>query len=303
MASGAFATNSWKVSTGSWGTASNWSNGVPDGSEQIKILGGNTCTLDVAAVSSNDFLNKISVGTTATQANLNIVAGGSITSSVEIQVAAGSGYVGAITQTGGTLNLNGTSSKDSKLELGYKSSTGSYTISGGTIATNGYSQLLVGASGSANGGIGTFTVDGIGGSISVAKLYVGVQDSAGSYTGTGTLAFDIDGGVSAIQAGSVYIDPTDLVAAVANLSVTKTGALPTGNIILIDNTGTSGIQGAFDNVAWGSTITLGGVAYTLTNTYIGGLDGLANDVALIVPEPATIALLGLGLLALRRNKK
>ena len=178
MASGAFATNSWKVSTGSWGTASNWSNGVPDGSEQIKILGGNTCTLDVAAVSSNDFLNKISVGTTATQANLNIVAGGSITSSVEIQVAAGSGYVGAITQTGGTLNLNGTSSKDSKLELGYKSSTGSYTISGGTIATNGYSQLLVGASGSANGGIGTFTVDGIGGSISVAKLYVGVQDSA-----------------------------------------------------------------------------------------------------------------------------
>ena len=308
MASSAFATNSWNAATGSWGTppgsaSTNWSSGVvPADTEQVKILGGKICDLDADAGTFTT--NKVTVGTSATMAYLNVKSGGLLTSVVEIQVGDASGKTGTVTQTGGTITLSGTSSKDSKLEVGYKGGPGYYTISGGSIVTGAnLSQLLVGPSGSANGGIGTFTVDGTGGSISVSKFYVGVQDSVASYTGTGTLAFKIDGGVSAINAGSVYIDPTDLVAAVANLSVTKTGALPTGNIILINNTGTSGVSGEFDNVTWGSTITLGSVAYTLTNTYIGGLDGLANDVALLIPEPATIALLGLGLLALRRNKK
>jgi hypothetical protein len=61
--------------------------------------------------------------------------------------------------------------------------------------------------------------------------------------------------------------------------------------------------GAFDNVAWGSMMNIGGSFYILTNTYVAGTDGLANDIALLVPEPATIVLFGLGLLALRRNKK
>jgi hypothetical protein len=310
ITSSAFATNSWTASTGSWGTASNWRNGgglsiVPDDTEQVKINGGTTCTLDTTAVTF--VTNKVTVGTSATQANLNITSTGSLTSTVEIQVGDASGKIGSVTQIGGTVSLNGTSSKDSKLEVGYKGGPGYYTISGGSILTGAnLSQLLVGPSGSASGGIGTFTVDGkwTDGSINVSKLYVGTQDSIGTYTGSGTLAFNINGGVNAINAGLVCIDPNKLnTLAIANLNITKTGALPGGDILLINNTGNSGVTGSFDNVAWGGTITLGGVAYTLTNTYVGGGDLLANDVALIIPEPATIALLGLGLLALRRNKK
>jgi len=301
MASSSFATNSWTASTGSWGLASNWSNGVPNATEQVKILSNKTCTVDVATCVFGT--QKLTVGaTTASPAEglLQIVSGGTLNAGAEVQVG-DAGYSGRITQTGGTVNVvNGTAS--AKIEVGYKTGIGTYTISGGSILGDAtYSQLQVGASG-ANGGTGVFDVVGTGGSISISKLYVGASTASAQYTGTGTLQFDIDGGVSAINAGSVYIDPTNVPAAVANLVVNLTGTLPSGNIVLVNNTGTSGITGAFDNKAWGSTIVLGGVSYTLTNTYAAGVDGLTNDIALVVPEPATIALFGLGLLAIRRKK-
>jgi len=308
VASSAFATNSWNSKTGSWSDTTGWSRGfVPVDTEQIKIYGGWTCNLDSAAGTFGvTTTNKITVGTSTTWAYLNVKPGGSITSGTEIQDGgdAATGKYGAIVQTGGTVTLTPNGTKDSKLEVGYKGSQGAYTISGGTLAGASGSQLLLGASGSANGGIGSFTVQGGLASITVGKLYVGVQDSAASYTGEGDLEFDImSGAISAINAGSVYIDPTNLSAAIANLTVNVTGALPSGNIVLINNTGASAVSGAFDNHAWNSTMVIGGVTYTLVNNYANGVDGLTNDVALIIPEPATITLLGLGLLAIRRNKK
>jgi hypothetical protein len=36
--------------------------------------------------------------------------------------------------------------------------------------------------------------------------------------------------------------------------------------------------------------------------YAAGVDAVANDIALVIPEPATIALFSLGLIAIRRKK-
>ena len=94
MASGAFATNSWTASTGSWGTPpgsanTNWNSStvghvVPADTEQVKILGGKVCDLDVDAGTFT--ANKVTVGTSTTMAYLNVKSGGLLTSVVEIQV-------------------------------------------------------------------------------------------------------------------------------------------------------------------------------------------------------------------------
>ena len=325
MTSSAFAvTNDFNDTTGDhlWSTAANWTLGLPadtgSTSDYVKIQTTKECTLNSAA---GDFgLNKVTVaGTTATLK----ITDGSIGIGNELQVS-DVGKTGTVVQTGGSVTTLTRGTSAGKIEVGYKlGGVGYYTISGGAIGfgdTNNVGQIMVGGAG-ADGATGTFTVQGNAATINTDRFWVGTKDASGAYPGTGTVAFELTGGVSPINvATSVTIDPLNDAACVANLVVTLTDEdVPPPIIPLIITSGGSAVSGIFDTVSgdttpWdraleGDTVVLttpGNTSYTYTLTYLYNADAgtFGNDIAL-VPEPATVALLGLGslIIAVRRRKK
>jgi hypothetical protein len=218
---------------------------------------------------------------------------------------------------------------------------GYYNISGGTL-THGIlpedevsvseGRIVVGD----RGGTGTLKVIGTGKvvddttpviapiNINMGMLYVGANYMSAAYrTATGTLEYVLEAGDEGYEVSPIHINPTSASIAVsnggycvdidgagaagtANLVVTSAGAAG-GVILLVDNKSTTAVKGVFDTLngvagaAEGATTVVGGLTYTLTYLYCAGTDGLHNDIALI-PEPATLVLLSLGLIAIRRKK-
>ena len=212
---------------------------------------------------------------------------------------AGGNDDGHIVQDGGQITC---ADVPGKIIVGYKElGVGTYTMSGGTLDGAGQ-RLFVGTGASSGVATGTFTVIGDGPTINLDQLWVGTRDTLGTVPGTGNIEFQMSAGaVSPINvSASVNIDITNLVAAVANLVVTNTGAAPTAPVVLVQNSSSTAVNGVFDSVTLNGDL---GIYTYLTYTYNApGSDGVANDIALI-PEPATLVLLGLGsLVALRRKK-
>jgi hypothetical protein len=252
---------------------------------------------------------------------LSIVDGGSLIGPGWFRVgeksAAGTSL---INQTGGMLMLVAGGKDPTRLVLGDSQNAtpdtyGVYKISGGTLthnmgsATSSEGAIILGD----RGGNGTFQVVGTGGTIDMGRLYVGGNVGAGTGRGAvGKMQFDLQSdGVSAVGISGTVVNLDAFgTASTSSLVVTLTGALADEEevIVLIHNTGTSMVVGTFDTANGGSavegaTVWLGGDLYKkLTYVYAADGDAIANDVALLVPEPATIALLGLGLLAIRRKK-
>jgi hypothetical protein len=152
--------------------------------------------------------------------------------------------------------------------------------------------LFIGCS-NQSGSTGTFKVVGNAATINLTNyLYIG-RDSSGTATttGTGNLEFNVQNGlVSKLQVLASSIDASNEAAAIANLIINSTGTAPTANIVLVENTGSTAVAGAFDNAAEGAIFNVGGVNMTLTYKYAAGSDSVGNDIALIVPEPITLAL-------------
>jgi hypothetical protein len=147
--------------------------------------------------------------------------------------------------------------------------------------------------------MGKFTVSGSGSVIQMNSLRVGGRDSGRA--ATGTLEFLIDGlGVTPIQVNDVFLDPAS-DDSTANLIVDLLGigdADLSPTYLLVENLGDNPVNGIFDGMPEGTGVTLDTTVYNLT--YVGGVGG--NDIMLI-PEPATLFLFGLGgLVALRRRR-
>lgn len=275
--------------------------------DEIKIVRAKSvCTLDSDAGSYACRLS-IAGGSEDTNApTLEIVKGG-VMGMGDVRVGAGGtsrqGGIGRINQTGGTLNLAGnllvgcygTSQNNPNYGKGF------YTISGGTIAClaeNAKATLYIAGGGGQGASDGTFTIVGNAANISFKQLYIG---SDGSNTGcTGILEYKIgSSGVSPIRvSNSVSIDPLG-ASSTAKLIVSATAEPPKGNILLIENQGSTPVSGIFDTVngnpaTEGASVAVssGGKNFNYTLTYKGGAG--SNDVMLIsssapaaAPAPAT----------------
>ncbi len=287
---------------GNWSDGSSWWRGTkPDGIQNVNISGAlSQCTLntDEGGWELSDRTLVIVSG-----AKL-IIASGGVVKPAQMQITG----AGRVEQTGGIVSIY----KDKLYVGGYTGGCSTYTISGGTLTASDLADndgyLNIGL----NGGEGKFTVEGKGSTILMRKLYIGATDT-GETPGTGTLEFKIgSSGVTPIQmTDNIYIDGAG-ANSTANLLVSLTAAPPIGDILLAENMGGGTTAGIFDTVNGiaapeGASVVLnfGGVDYSYTLTYsgIGSGDTNANDVMLLyVPEPATLALLSLGLIAIRRKK-
>jgi len=167
--------------------------------------------------------------------------------------------------------------------------------------------------------IAKFVVVGTGPTINVTSLVVGDNivriGNLAPNANQGTLEFKLGSGVSPINCRSVYLDGGEANSLTA-LVVGAPGGGPPDIILLANNTSDgNAVVGFFDTVnggpaGEGAPVSVGGRNYELTymydavNNVKGGVrNGTYNDIALLIPEPATIALFGLGLLAAVRRPR
>ncbi|MFC1805603.1 beta strand repeat-containing protein [Planctomycetota bacterium] len=204
-------------------------------------------------------------------------------------------YNGTTTVEAGTLLINGNTSGQ-----------GDYFIeAGATLGGDGSIGLASGASVQVQNGAdlepgGSTGILGVNGNLSFsqdAALIIEVMDSVPG-TGHDQIVF----GGDLLELGGAFLEVEALFAP---------GPLPTGEIVIIDVLNPNAVlTGQFRDpntqipLGEGATVTDLTGEYSWTITYEGGRD--SKDVVLVdtIPEPATLAFLGLGgLLALRRRRR
>jgi hypothetical protein len=330
LGSSANATQSWNVADGVWSVASNWSGGLlPTTTETAQINNG-TCTLDASQTIGQLLMGGVTAGNVGvlninTGANLNIaknsqelfglqkLSGTTATvnhSSGTVRVFRPDGAMNgetrlvtgsAITSGSSTYNLSGTAVLDTEvLSKGLKTANATFNATGGTLVIRNmiFRFGLISEGYGFNQGLATLEIGQIN---AIGAMAVGNATNTTDYTaGTGaTLDFDFY--------DDATFDKVTQMGAVANLA----GA--TMNIDLLG--GYAPAVGSFFDV-WKITDAAGVANGNGSGSVLGLPTGWAaawvdtnadtsTDTLRLTftPEPATIALLGLGALALRRGKK
>jgi len=309
-----------------WSNGANWGGTVPAApaptvGDEIKMQKANTATID--STMSYDHNCRITVGNDTGGIQVINMTGGALGAN-ELRIGAvrstALNGIAEMYQQGGTVTAN-------QLVLSRNGSTsvaatgignGLYVMSGGILQSRaGDGRMYIGVGVNSVTGsniaqqVGKFVVDGTGGTINMSALYVGGD---GTKTGTGAVEFKIGAsGVSKISLSSAAIldGGTGTSTGIADLVLTATAPLAASNIVLVETTSATAVSGIFDRLngtigaaTQGASVALGGQSFTLSYVYNAttGLDGAGNDIALVlVPEPATLAILGLGGLLLRRR--
>ncbi|MGG9972202.1 gliding motility-associated C-terminal domain-containing protein [Ferruginibacter sp. SUN002] len=233
----ASAQNTFNVANGNWNTAANWSlNHVPNGTENLVIPSGSTCTMDVNYTGGNTFT--ITIGGT-----LNIPAGitldrtaATILMNVNGATISGGGSINIYTLTINTPNATDVvnitnSSNAAPVTIGKDNATGTINFTKGILKLTGQT-LAISKIATINGNGGNFAngADGVVGHTNAdggTLLLKG--NSGGTTTVNGTVVFnDVDFGGSD---GNVVLDlktSTSVINGIAKI-VNQQGKLGNSN--------------------------------------------------------------------------
>jgi hypothetical protein len=313
---------------GSWNDASKWKEAsvpAPSGnaSNEIKATRqGSDMTVDGISGASFDYVERFTLASTNSAAPVILrfqqTSATTTFGMGEIRVGAPtSGTVNSyaeVYQTGGTLYLNDLYISRNKQQTSGTGGNGLYRISGGTLqvkssATSSQGRLAIASYAETSGvaGIGKFVIDGAAATITMKHLFVGSASTAGG-TGDATLQYILSssGTVSKITVVDTSLDQVS--ASLTKLLIDAANA-PTANVVLVENTGSAAVLGIFDTIngiaaSEGAVVNIAGTNCTLTYLYDAatGSIGTGNDIALLVPEPATVVLLTIGLITITRKK-